>query len=380
MAGPRLPVKADANIMAVAAVERIHTAAMKILAIQFRYLGDAVLLTPALRAIKQRFPGCSLHVLMAEEAALLLRHLPWLERVWGFPRRRGRANFKQTWPLIRSLRRERFDCSVDFWGNDRGAILSRLGGARERLGALQANGFPGRGFCFTRTVPLVHGEHQCLSNFRMLAQWGVPVPAETEMEIRADPALADAAARLFPRPSILCHVATSQPKKDWPVARWVEFHRQAAAAGHEVAFSSGVAPRERELLDELRRLAPRAATLPPMPDISTLLAVIQRARLFISGCTGPLHFAAGLGVPTIGLFGPTSPGLWAPLGSRHQFEQAAKCECSGDTAVCRSANPCMAAISPEAVLRRVGRGLEPAGSTRANDGSCCVNQSPPGGN
>jgi ADP-heptose:LPS heptosyltransferase len=321
-------------------------------------LGDAVLLTPALRAIKERFPADSLHVLVAEEAAPLLRHLPWVERVWAYSRRRGKANWRQTWPLIRTLRRERFDLSVDFWGNDRGAIISRMCGARERLGTLQAGGFLGRRFCYTKTVMLVHGEHQCLSNFRVLAALNIAMPQQAELEIYADPALDGAAAEVLPRPAILCHVATSQPKKDWPIARWAEFHRLVVAAGHEVVFSSGVAPRERALLDEWKKLVPQAMALPATPDLPMFLAVTKRARLFVSGCTGPLHFAAGLGVPTIGLFGPTSPALWAPLGPKHQFEQAARCACSGDTAVCGSPNPCMAAITAEAVMRRVSRAFE----------------------
>jgi heptosyltransferase-3 len=98
---------------------------VKILAIQFKYLGDAVLMTPALRAISNRFPKSALHVLVAEEVAPVLQFLPWLDRVWAFPRKRGKANLKQTWPLIRALRRERFDRSVDFVGNDRGAALVR---------------------------------------------------------------------------------------------------------------------------------------------------------------------------------------------------------------------------------------------------------------
>src|SRR5438105_4080827 len=114
---------------------------MKILALQFRYLGDAVLMTPALRAIKEHFTGCSLHVLVAEEVLPVLQHVSWLERVWGFPRRRGQANLKHSWPVVRALRAERFDRSVDFSGNDRGAILSLLCGARQRLGYRSSGGF-----------------------------------------------------------------------------------------------------------------------------------------------------------------------------------------------------------------------------------------------
>ena len=113
---------------------------MKILAIQFKYFGDAVLLTPALRAIKGQFKACELHALVPEEMVPIFQHNPWLTRVWGMPRKRGRARLGETWPVIRAIRKERFDLSIDFAGNDRGAILSLLCGARQRLGPRASGG------------------------------------------------------------------------------------------------------------------------------------------------------------------------------------------------------------------------------------------------
>src|SRR5256885_995703 len=149
---------------------------MKILAIQFRYLGDAVLLTPALRAIKEHFADCSLHMLVAEEVAPLLEHLPCLDRVWAFPRKRGTANLQRSWPVLRALRRERFDWSMDFVGSDRGALVSLLCGARERLAPRRARGFFGRRFCYTGTVLTKPAEHQAQTNFGVLSIWGIAVP------------------------------------------------------------------------------------------------------------------------------------------------------------------------------------------------------------
>jgi len=301
-----------------------------------------------------------LHVLVAEEVAPLLQHLPWLARVWAFPRRRGKANLKQAWPVIRALRREHFDRSVDFGSNDRSAIVGLLCGAQQRLGFRWPGGFLGRPFCYTQTIRPLEGQHQSQANFHLLSAWGIAAPACPEIEIRADPVLAVAAGQLLPRPGILCHLATSQPKKEWPLAHWVEFYRRAAAAGHEVVFSTGTTPREQALLEDLKKLLPDAPVLPALPDLATFLAVLKRARLFVSGDTGPLHFAAGLGVPTISLFGPSSASKWAPSGKRHRALQAGNCSCNTQTAVCLSASPCMAAISPETVFRLVSETLTPA--------------------
>ena len=324
---------------------------MKILAIQFRYLGDTALMTPALRAIREHFPGSALHVLVAEEAVPLLQHLPGLARVWAFPRRRGKAKPLLSWPVIRALRQERFDRSVDFGGNDRGAIVSLLSGAQERLGLLWPGGFLGRRFCYTHTQLVQSRGHQSFINFQLLSAWGIAAPTYPPLEICPDPGLAKVAEQLLPRPAILCHLATSQPKKEWPLAHWAELYRRATAAGQELVFSTGISPRERALLEDLRKQLPDVPALPALPDLPTFLAVLKRARMFISGDTGPLHFAAGLGVPTIGLFGPSEASKWAPLGELHRALQADRCSCSGETSVCLSVSPCMAAISPEAVLR-----------------------------
>jgi len=330
---------------------------MKILAIQFRYLGDAVLLTPALRAIKEQFPKCALHALVPQEVAPLLEHSPDLQQVWPFPRVRGQANLPRAWPLLRRLRQERFERSVDFVGNDRGALVSLLCGARERLAPFRPGGFLARRFCYTQTVRTVPELHQVRNNFGVLSAWGIKAPPCPQIRIWADPALAAKAQELLPKRAILCHIATSQPKKEWPVSHWADFLNLAQAEGHDAVFCAGTAAREQALLEALRQRVPRARILPPVPELATFLAVLQRARLFISGDTGPLHFAAGLGAPTISLFGPSSASQWAPLGTEHRFLQGGKCSCNGQTAVCLSPNPCISLITPQAVWRAVSEAL-----------------------
>jgi ADP-heptose:LPS heptosyltransferase len=184
-----------------------------------------------------------------------------------------------------------------------------------------------------------------------LSGWKIPPPKSLEAEIRADSALAGAAKKILPdERAVVCHVASSQQKKEWPQAHWAAFHRLAAAAGKKVVFTTARGEREAALTAELKMLAPDAVILPQIAALPLFLAVLARAGVFISGDTGPLHLAAGLGVPTISLFGPTAPARWAPAGRQHQFLAGGVCGCDGHSAVCTAARPCLAEISPEQVF------------------------------
>lgn len=337
---------------------------IKILALQFKYFGDAVLLTPALRALRENSLDAEIHLLVPAEMAPLYQHLPWLTRVWALPRRRGSASLRETWPLISALRRERFDRSVDFASNDRGALLSFFIGAKDRLGWDERGGFFGRRFLYTsRVMPEKPAPHESVRLVRLLSGWQVPPPKSLEAEICADASLAEAARKILPTENVvICHVASSQPKKEWPLAQWAKFHQLAIAAGHQLVFTTARGDREAALMVELKKLAPDAEILPPVPEIPLFLAVLARAKCFISADTGPLHFAAGLGVPTISLFGPTSTARWAPIGDKHVALTGSACGCDGNLFACGAPKHCLAAITPERVCEELKRTVLPSQS------------------
>jgi ADP-heptose:LPS heptosyltransferase len=332
----------------------VSASAEKILAIQFKYLGDAVFITPALRALREHWPAAELHVLVAAEVAPLLEHLPWLNRVWALPRTRGRARLRDSWPLVRALRREGFGRAVDFGGNYRGAILAWLSGARQRLGPVTGTKLLHK-FGYTQTVsPYDLPPDWVRHHLGLLAAWQVPPPRSAHLEIGADPALADEAAKLLASGCVVCHLGTSQPRKEWPPAQWAEFSRLAAAAGYDLRFTAGPSAREQALLAELKRLAPGLRTLPAAPSLKMYLALLRRARAVIAGDTGPLHFAAGLGVPVVGLFA-TGDSLRkaAPIYNPACIVRGDNCVCDArqlQSATCAEAHPCIDGIRPAAVL------------------------------
>jgi ADP-heptose:LPS heptosyltransferase len=323
---------------------------LKILAINFRYLGDTVVLVPALRAIREHYPGCELHVLVPEESGPLLQHLPWLTRLWLMPRRRGHVQFKKSWPILRALRAERFDRSVDFTGNDRSAIATFFVDARQRLGFAGSGGFLGRYFCYTQRMPFApRDRHESLRLASLLTAWEIEAPRLLETEIHTDLALDSQAQKILPEPKIICHLSSSQPRKEWPLTHWATLHQMAAAVGIELFFSTGVGTREESLLKNFKQLAPTAPILQPIPEFALYLAVLKRARVFVTNDTGPLHFAAGVGTPTLALFGPTSSVRWAPVGQQHRFLTGSACTCD-NVGICQSVNHCIASITPEKVF------------------------------
>lgn len=332
----------------------------RLLAIKLKYLGDLVVAVPALRALRESLPKAELHVLAASDAAPALAHLPWIDQVWSLPRTRGKLRLRDTWPLLKALRALRFDASIDFVGNDRGALLSRLIGARRRLGPIAEGGFLGRariGYNEYIDEPDTT-RHQSLRDYYLLQAWNLPPPSSWELEVRPDPALAAEAAALLPATDrILCHLSTSQHKKEWPTSNWLDLHARLTEAGHRVCFSSGPSPREQALLTPFREAG--LTCLPKAESFDLYIAVLARARALVSPDTAPVHLAAGLGVPTLSLFGPTASSCWAPLGQRHRSLQGSPCLCSGHWHTCRAATPCMAGLTPENVFESLTALLHP---------------------
>lgn len=322
----------------------------KILCLAFKYLGDVVVALPAMRALREHWRDTKFHVLVAADAAPLLEPLRWIDRVWALPRTRGRARLKDSWPIIRALRRERYDLSLDLIGNDRGAFLSLFIGARTRYGMAAPRGFLGRKLCYHHAIPEAPLDwHETERHRHALRAFGLPASAPLALELRASPKYATEAAQVLPAHALIGHITTSKPLKEWPLEHWATLAQLARARGETFFFAAGPSPRERALLDRLRKHLPDAPQLPHLGDLGLYLAVLARARALVSGDTGPMHFAAGLGVPTLSLFGPSKPELWAPRAPHARYLQTPDCRCDPQFESCVQAQSCFHRLAPERV-------------------------------
>ena len=330
----------------------------KILAIQFQYLGDVIFLLPALKALKLKFPNAELHVLVASEMKVLLDHVNFIDKIWTAPRVRGEINFFTQLPLLLALRRESFARAVDFGGNDRGAVFALLSGAKIRLGMINKPNNILHKLCYTQKIASSNlSKVYIQKNLDLLSLWNVDARFKTIPKIDIDRSYLIEAKKIFKSRDIVCHIGTSQPKKEWPIYRWLELNKLLNESGYKVIYTSGTNRRERLLLDQLKKENKTIQTLEPIKDLNLFLAILSLSKIVISGDTGPLHFAAALGTKIIGLHAVEGSIVHAaPNYKINQKILGKKCTCIGSLQhyeICKSSSSCMGSIQSQTVFKRV---------------------------
>lgn len=328
-----------------------------ILAIRLRTLGDVVLVTPALRALRRGHPDRPLEVVTEARYATLLEGLPEVSRVWS-ARRTAAATLELAW----RLRGRRLAWAVDFFGNPRSAFLARASGARRRAGY----DVRGRAGAYHVRVPRTlepapgRREHAAATHLRLaVAAGGVPDGEGPRVSVAGH--AREAAAALLaragldePARAVGLVAAGTWATKTWPVGHAARLARELVAAARPVLLLGG--PGEEGIAAALARLAPGIRLLPPC-DVGTLAAVIERLGAVVGTDSGPRHLAAALGLPTFGWFGPTHPDTWNPAGPRHGFWWT-DLPCRGcDRTECPHWN-CLPALEPATAARLVLAHLE----------------------
>jgi predicted lipopolysaccharide heptosyltransferase III len=296
---------------------------LKILLIRLRLIGDVVFTTPAISAVRRKFPEARITYLVEAPAEPVVRHHHALDRVMVLERPRGFARWRYDLAMARQLRAERFDLVIDFHGGPRSSLLTWATGAPQRIGY----DMPGRMGRYTDRVhwtpSLVPPRHSVVNQWALLAPLGIADPDRTAHPVTM-PLDAAAVERVAVRlrnaavpeaaPLIVFHVSAGNPFRRWPAASFAHVAATLAAAdrSRRIVITSG--PSEHEAADavtaQARTLAGDAAEgileIGEF-DLSELRALIDRAALYIGGDSGPLHIAATTNTPIVALFGPTLP-------------------------------------------------------------------------
>jgi lipopolysaccharide heptosyltransferase II len=355
----------------------------KILVLKPWGMGSIVLASPLLERLRARHPDARIDFVSLRENIQILELIPQIDRRIALDLGRGiPAFFAGALRTLFALRRERYDLLYDLEFFTRfSAIFSVLVRARRTHGFSSQNQW--RGWLHDVQVPF-NAYHHVALNFLTLLRGDPMDPIDTS-PIESDSALPplrapEAAweacrARLASDPAWRAEapIVVVNPnagdmalERRWPAERAAELLGYLGAR-RELNLVAIGAPAEREYVESViraARLESRVVNAAGRIDVPQLVALLGRAAVVVTNDSGPLHLAAASGAPTVALFGPETPALYAPLrsrpGQRHQVHYLAlacsPCMFVHDNKVlsCWFAQArCMTSIRPAEVLASV---------------------------
>jgi lipopolysaccharide heptosyltransferase I len=362
----------------------------RILLIKLSAVGDVVQTIPLLNALRRRYPDARLDWLVTPAIAELLAQHPAISSLIEFPREQWSAPFSTLLRpalflaaarLIAKLRAAEYDLVLDLQGQLRTAVLAFATGAPVRIGfdrprAALWNASPrkipaeakrhawqgareGSFLAYTDHIVLptldLHPVERYLRAAQMLgieggaADFSFPIPPEAATRIDA---LLDyynlAKAKLL----------VIAPGSNWDTKQW-RSDAFAEVARHFLQKKFGViligSQGERALCEQVAALAPGAIDLAGETTLPELAALLRRANLCVSNDSGPMHMAAALERPVIGIFGPTDP-VWAGPYRRADAVLRAEVPCAPcylrQLSRCPHGHVCMKDVAPRAVIER----------------------------
>ena len=290
---------------------------MKILLIQLKRIGDLILTTPAVAAIREKFPDAHVTLVIAPECKALAPAIAGVNKLLVMPR--GLNGFG----AIAAIARGKFDYCVDFTRNDRSALLVLLSRARKRIVSFRIkvrskfrtrfyNEFVQHRMRDMHTIDYHLGllEPLGISNASRAVRLELPKSArETADELLS--------AHNIRRGFIIFHPGSARAEKFWNAQRWAEVINHAAD-NHDVGLvlTGGSSPLEQTHLDDIKsKVHHQVVDLSGTTDLLALAALIARARLLITVDSAPMHLASASRTPQVILFGPTNPFHWRPRES-----------------------------------------------------------------
>lgn len=290
---------------------------MNILLLQLKRIGDLVLTTPVIAALRDKFPEAVLTLIVSREGAPLLPAITGVDRTYVIQRKLSDVK------IFRAVAREKFDYCIDFTGNDRSALLAWLSGAQKRIisnwtrvqSKFRAGAY--NEFVADRVSDL----HTIDFHLSLIEPLGIR-DASTTIKLQVPAAAREKAneirrAHRIDHPFVIFHPGSARMEKFWHAQRWAEVidYARTVLKFTPVLTSGNSALEQRHIAEIKSKLAQPVIDLSGKIDLLTLTALIEQARMIVTVDTAPMHLAAAMETPQVILFGPTNPFHWRPRQS-----------------------------------------------------------------
>ena len=305
------------------------------------WLGDVVLSLPAVRDVRRAFPQARLSVLARPSVAPLYEAVPEVDAVMEAKGLREEI----------SALRGRFDLAILLTNSIGTALAAAAAGVPRRWGYATQ----GRGLLLTRSAPVprnVRGRSQVHYYRAMLAAMGLPTSDALDTSIAPLPAWRDAGRALI-GPGRFLGIAPGAAKgtaKQWPPERFAEAaDRLAGELGAQAVLVGSAADAEAGKA-VARAMKSPSKDLCGRTDLRAFVGLVACLDGLVANDSGAMHIGAAVGIPTVGVFGPTNPDETHPVGSRAAFVRGVA-DCSPCRyAICPIDHRCMTSVTPASVV------------------------------
>jgi len=289
-------------------------------------LGDVVQSLPILPALRRRFPEAKFSWVIQRGLEDLVAGHPVVDDMILFDRRGGWRSWRQ---LITTLYQRRFDLVIDLQGLLRTGVMTAATRAPYRIGLETAR--EGSDWTLTHILPETGRDVPAHERYlRVVDALGADrADCRTDVSISlADRIWAERALRDLPRPIFAVHPGARWETKRWPVEQFAGVMTRAVQAWQPgiVILGSPAEQTDAELLfEKLKAISPQAAVrnLTGRTTLKQLAALLMKVDAAISNDSGPMHLAACLGTPTLGIFTCTSAVRSGPAGAQHEMVSTA---------------------------------------------------------
>jgi predicted lipopolysaccharide heptosyltransferase III len=290
---------------------------VNILLLQLKRIGDLILTTPAIHALRETFPDSRLTLIISRDCADLAPAISGVDRIL-IVRRNPRDL-----AVLFAVAKTKFDYCVDFTRNDRSALLAFLSGARKRVVSFRLKDK-------SKTRARVYNEfaehrlrglHTIDYHLALLEPLGVqnvspnlhldlPLEAHKKADDLRRAARIDNSFLVF-------HPGAARTEKFWGAERWASVINYAQSNWQiKSVLTGGGSKLDQEQIGQIKaKLSQPIVDFSGRTDLLTLAALIAQARLLVTVDSAPMHFAAATHTPQVILFGPTNPFHWRPRES-----------------------------------------------------------------
>ena len=319
---------------------------------QTSFLGDVVLTTPLIAALRHRLRPRRLAVLVRPDAASLLEGHPDIDDVLVDDKRGANRGAAGVVRMANRLRGERFDLAVSPHCSLRTAIVLAAARIPRRIGFADSRG----AFLYHERIARDRRQHDVERNLALAGPFGGP-SGTPRLHLPVQAAAAARATALLPDgggPLVGLAPGSAWATKRWTAEGFAAVLRALRAEGTRIVVLG--APAERSLAEEVVRLGGGGATvLAGRTDLATLVAVIDRLALLVANDSAPMHVACARNIPVVAVFCATTPSLgYGPWGERARVVEVdlacRPCARHGGPQCPRGTGDCQRLVRPESVL------------------------------